>query len=134
MNEIRFGDAAPCRAFRPMIDFYSLDRLKAAWTLVALCEGEHDRLLLTGLAGLPIVKNGDQLRCTSVEAPNPVVLDGERGSLQVCSSDLRLSGHERGLVSVVGTVNAEWRAQAPSVRLVSRPFSITLTLEARFRI
>ncbi len=115
-----------------MIDFYRLDSREAAWTLVAPCEGEFQRLLITGTAGLPIAKDGDHLRCSFVDAPNPVVLDGEAGALQVRSSDLRLYGQELGLVSIIGSISTEWTAL--SLDKDRRPFTITLKLEAKLRI
>ena len=134
MNEIRFGDAGPCRVFQPMIDVYRLDEREAAWTLVALCEGHHPRLLLTGTVNLPVVQNGDPLRCTFVDAPNPIVLNGELGALVVRSSALRLFGREAGLVVIDGSVETEWSAKAPAARVARCVFSITVALEAKLRI
>ncbi len=133
MDNVSFGETGPCRVFRPMIDFYRLDPKVAAWTLVAPCEGEHYRLLLTGTADLPLLLEGESLRCTSVDAPNPVTLEGQSGSLEVQSSDLRIFGREKGFASVSGKVVSQWKAFPPSVG-PTRPFTIELALVATVRL
>lgn len=131
MNQIRFGAEGPHSVFRPMIDFYELGGGEAAWTLVALCDGMHDRVLMTGTAGLPLELSGHELRCSFVDAPNPVVLEGEAGALKVRSSTLRIAGLEPGFVSVVGAVECEWAASVTGAR---RSFVIELRAVAAFRI
>jgi hypothetical protein len=116
-----------------MIDFYPLDAQEAAWTLVAPCEGEHSRLLLTGTARLPVDRKEHALRCTFVDAPNPVSIDGTRGTLRVRTSSLCLRGEELGLVSVAGTVEAEWTALAPSGG-PNQTYTIELSIESRVRL
>lgn len=88
---------------------------------------------MTGTARLPVDRKGHALRCTFVDAPNPVSIDGTQGSLRVRTSSLRLSGEELGLVSVAGTVEAEWTALTPSAA-ASHAYTIELNLESRVRL
>lgn len=134
MNDIKFGAASACRVFRPLIDFYRLEADEAAWTLVAACDGEYERLLLTGTARLPLNKRGDHLRCSFVDAPNPVELGGRAGALKVLQSDLRLFGQTPGLVTIVGAVTTRWTPREPACAEDERSFTIAVDLEARMRL
>lgn len=123
---------APCRVSRSILDFYVVRPGEAAWTLVALCEGDHERLLLTGRAHLPVAQSAYELTCTGVDAPNPLVLDGVPGVLRVTTSTLVVLIDQVGLGWVVGKVETEWTALRASAASL-RSFTITVALDAQLR-
>lgn len=111
---------------RAVLEVHRLDDAEVAWHLSAT--GVGDQLLISGVAiPLAAAVEANLLTPTFIDAPNPLLLEGERGAVRVNAGRLWL----RHRTHVSGRVECAWRG-ASSGRERTCELRVELDVELRF--